>query len=119
MPDLKTTELPAISEPLTLASLLMVVPDPDVAFTKKATLAEIFAAAALHDVAIGELVIGAIDGVNTVFTTSGSYRAQSLMVWLNGLRQARTIDYTETSDTTFSMLVAPIPGDVIIVDYFT
>jgi len=63
----------------------------------------------------GEIPSGAIDGVNAVFTTAAAYTG--LAVYLNGLRQTLTTDYTHTTATTFTFAVAPIVGDTIRVDY--
>lgn len=47
---------------------------------------------------------GTIDGVNKVFTTSAPYVAGKLTVLKNGLHE---YDFTETNDTTFTMILAP------------
>jgi hypothetical protein len=64
-----------------------------------------------------EIAVGATDSVNLIFTTSHTYQAGTIAVYLNGLRQLPGIDYTETSTTTFSMIAAPYPGDVLFVEY--
>jgi hypothetical protein len=66
---------------------------------------------------IGETPGGAIDGSNTVFTASNAYQAQTLAVYLNGLRQRRTDDYTETSSTSFTFVLPPRSTDSISIDY--
>lgn len=65
----------------------------------------------------GEVPAGAIDGVNKLFTTSKTYTPGYLFVYLNGVRQEITTDYTETTSTTFTFVVAPTIGDIILVDY--
>ena len=61
--------------------------------------------------------LGAVDGSNQVFTTSSSYTAGSLEVWINGLKQIPGTHYTTTTPTTFTMSDAPLTGDNIIVNY--
>jgi hypothetical protein len=65
----------------------------------------------------GQTPAGAVNGVNTIFTTANTYKTGQLFVFLNGLRQKVGVDYTETTGTTFTMTVAPTTGDVITVDY--
>jgi hypothetical protein len=65
----------------------------------------------------GETPTGAINGTNKVYTTSSAYVAGSLSVYLNGVRQGRTNDYTETTGTTFTFINAPLVGDSLTVDY--
>jgi hypothetical protein len=64
-------------------------------------------------------VIGAKDGVNTVFQTRDIFRVGSLSVYLNGVRQTRDIDYEEGNDLqSFKFLtIVPLQGDDIVVDY--
>jgi hypothetical protein len=64
-----------------------------------------------------ETPTGAVDSSNTVFTTANVYSSGSLRVYLNGLRQQFTVDYTETTSTTFTFTTAPDTGDVVTVDY--
>ena len=65
----------------------------------------------------GEIPGGAINGVNKVFTSANAFRANSLGVFLNGLRQVRGGDYTETGASSFSFVNAPLAGDSISIDY--
>jgi len=58
---------------------------------------------------------GAINGVNTVFSTAQSF--QSLSTYLNGLRQRLNQDFTILTTSTFSMTNAPLTGDTLLVDY--
>jgi microcystin-dependent protein len=62
---------------------------------------------------------GAVNGSNTAYTTSTKYAANTLEVFINGLKQIRNTDYTETTPSTgaFTMTVAPATGDVIRVNY--
>lgn len=64
---------------------------------------------------VGEIPAGDIDGSNDLFTTSAAY--VGLIVYLNGLRQQVTVDYSLTSSTTFTFTNPPMTGDVVIVDY--
>jgi hypothetical protein len=65
----------------------------------------------------GEVPTGTVNGTNKAFTTAFTYRPNLLSVFLNGVRQRRTNDYTETSNQAFSFVVAPMPGDILSVDY--
>jgi hypothetical protein len=65
----------------------------------------------------GETPTGAINGVNKNYTSANNYTANLLAVFLNGLRQQRTNDYTETGSNSFSFVNAPLSGDSLIIDY--
>ena len=65
----------------------------------------------------GETPTGVIDGANTVYTSANAYAANSLAVFLNGLRQRRAGDYSETGIQSFTFLNAPLPGDSLSIDY--
>jgi hypothetical protein len=65
----------------------------------------------------GETPVGTIDGVNRTFTSANAYSPGFLAVYLNGLRQRRSADYTETSTQAFQFVNAPLPGDSISIDY--
>lgn len=65
----------------------------------------------------GETPTGAINGVNTNYTTAYPYVANTLAVFLNGLRQRRANDYNETGTQSFSFLSVPLPGDSLSIDY--
>ena len=62
---------------------------------------------------------GTINGTNTIFTTSQPYIGASLQVFVNGLKQRRGVDFTETtpSSGTFTLGDAPITGDQVFVCY--
>jgi hypothetical protein len=66
---------------------------------------------------MGETAGGTINNVNTVFSAAQAFLGNSLEVYLNGLRQRRVDDYTETSATTFTFVLAPHIGDTISIDY--
>ena len=62
---------------------------------------------------------GAVNGSNTSFTTSTSYVAGTLEVWVNGLKQLPTTHYTETTPASgvFTLGDAPLTGDNVLVNY--
>lgn len=64
-------------------------------------------------------MIGAHDGVNTVFQTIEPFVAGSTRVYLNGVRQFRGVsaDYQELTDTTIELSIAPVADDRLIIDY--
>lgn len=66
-----------------------------------------------------EVPTGSVNGSNTAFTTSKPYVAGSLEVFINGVKQARSTHFTETTPASgiFTMSDAPITGDNIIVNY--
>lgn len=63
---------------------------------------------------IGEVPTGAVDNVNTVFTTANTYRLGSLSAYLDGIRQRH---FTETNTTTVTFESAPWIGAEVLVDY--
>jgi len=65
----------------------------------------------------GETPTPAVNGVQTVFTTAYPYVAGTLGAVRASLRMHPTADFTETSSTTFTMVVAPETGEPLIVDY--
>lgn len=64
-------------------------------------------------------MIGAHDGVNTIFQTIEPFVLGSTKVYLNGVRQFKgvTADYQELSDYTIEMSIAPEANDRLIIDY--
>ena len=64
-----------------------------------------------------ETPVGAINGTNQNFSTANSFRSATLAVYLNGLRQRPGWDYTVTMSNQFQMILAPIAGDSLSVDY--
>ena len=63
-----------------------------------------------------EVPSGTIDGSNTDFTIANTPVTGTLMVYLNGIRQKITDDYTFTG-TTISFITAPLTDSKILVDY--
>jgi len=59
------------------------------------------------------------DGANKVFTlpNSESYVTGILEVFVDGLQQIKTTDWTETSSTTFSFVAAPDSDENIRLNY--
>lgn len=64
----------------------------------------------------GETPTGTINGINDAFTTANTPTSETVRVYLNGLRQTPTTDYS-VSTNTITFTTAPLTGDVIIVDY--
>ena len=65
----------------------------------------------------GETPGGVINGSNKTFTSAYSYLSNQCAVFLNGVRQRRVNDYTETGSNSFSFVVAPLSGDILSIDY--
>lgn len=65
----------------------------------------------------GETPTGTIDGTTTVFTLANDYATGSTMVYLNGIRDELSLDYTETAGNTITFANAPHAGDDLRVDY--
>lgn len=87
-------------------------------------LCDYIVAGALNNVGTNSLVTvetptGLVNGSNTSYTTARAYIGGSLEVYLNGLKQARGTDYTETTPGSgiFTMATAPPTGYTIFVDY--
>ncbi len=67
----------------------------------------------------GEVPGGSVNSSNTTFTTASRFQPGSLRVYHNGIRlKGGTTDYTEGTQG-FTMAVAPITGDILLVDYET
>lgn len=64
---------------------------------------------------------GTVNSSNTAFSATEAYTAGTLEVFINGLKQIRNIDYTESDPVTgsFTMTTAPVTDDVIRVNYMT
>lgn len=73
-----------------------------------------------NSIIVNETPSGTVNGSTTVFTVlQGKYVANTLEVYLNGLQQIKTTDFTETSpgSGTFTMTTAPATGQVLRVAY--
>jgi len=64
----------------------------------------------------GEVPTGDVDSSNADFTIADTPVTDTLRVYLNGIRQKITDDYTFTG-TTITFVTAPLTGDKILVDY--
>jgi hypothetical protein len=61
----------------------------------------------------------ATDGAQVIFTIPDGeqYVSGLLEVFLDGLKQTKNVDYTETSGSTFTMTVAPDSNEVLSINY--
>ena len=69
------------------------------------------------DTYVRETPVGSIDGTNTAFTLANTPIASTVQVFLNGVLQELTDDYT-LSSTTVTFGSAPFSGDKVKVIYF-
>lgn len=60
-----------------------------------------------------ENLIGTIDNTNKVFTTTNEYIANSTILFINGLKQRRGVDYTETGTKEITLDEAPMNIGII------
>lgn len=73
----------------------------------------------------GEEMAGLTNGANLTYSTSGPFLEGSEVLYLNGRRLLRGCDYTVSEsggagagfDTVALMVLAPKPGDAVIIDY--
>lgn len=63
-----------------------------------------------------EIPSGTVDGVNTVFTLANIPTTGSQHIYVNGLRQTPTVDYTISADT-ITFTVAPVISSNLLADY--
>jgi hypothetical protein len=66
---------------------------------------------------VGETPLGLINGSNAIFSTSQNFVPESIQVFINGISQTNSIDYTTSGTNTINMNVSPIVGDYIRVNY--
>lgn len=66
---------------------------------------------------IGETPSGAVNGSNATFTTAQNFVPESVQVFINGVSQTNTVDYTTSGTTTITLSVSPVSGDYIRVNY--
>lgn len=69
------------------------------------------------DLVNGEIPSGAIDGTNTIFVTANPFKANTLSVFLTGVKLTLGIDYTLNIPQQFTLVTAPISPDYLRVDY--
>jgi len=62
---------------------------------------------------------GALNGSNDTFTTSSPFVSVTTRLFRNGIRQKINIDYTEVAPNTIVFAAAPLPSDILIIDYQT
>lgn len=97
-------------------------------FTAPATgtvlLCEYFVGGTINNIGTNSIITdetptGSVNGSNTAYTSARPYIAGSLEIYINGLKQIRGTDYTETTPSTsaFTMTVAPITGDSVRINY--
>jgi hypothetical protein len=72
---------------------------------------------AIANVLFPEVPSGAVDGVNTVFTTTYSYRTERTYLYLNGQQMKLNEDYTESADKEVTFTFPPAPSDVVFIQY--
>jgi hypothetical protein len=60
------------------------------------------------DAHIHERLIGVVNGLNKVFTTSQPYVLDSEVVWFDGVRMQKNDDYTRSLGNTITFIDAPI-----------
>lgn len=65
---------------------------------------------------MGEVPTGTVNGANTSFVLANSPQNGAIGVFLNGLRQKLTTDYTIAA-ATITMVAAPQTSDVVTADY--
>lgn len=67
---------------------------------------------------VGEVPAGAIDGNNKAFKFANLYKLGTTAIYINGLRQQNTVDYTENPDQqSFTFIAAPAPTFIVTGDY--
>jgi len=66
---------------------------------------------------VGQPVIGAIDGINIIFSTSNVFKAESLEVIFNGSTLTRNTDFNVTGSNLFQTAFIPPTGSLIRVNY--
>ena len=64
----------------------------------------------------GETVGGTVNGANTAFTIAFTSIANTECVYVNGIRQKRTADYS-LSGAAVTFVTAPFTGDAVTIDY--
>jgi hypothetical protein len=60
---------------------------------------------------------GQVDGETSTFTVSEPYKAGTLRVYYNGIRQIVDVTFSEASSTTFQTTFTPQTGDYIAIEY--
>ena len=60
---------------------------------------------------------GVLDGINTIFSTSVPFDSSTLAIYVNGVRQTVTTDYTLTGASQITFIIAPTSDSILIADY--
>ncbi len=71
---------------------------------------------AASNIVIGETPSGLINGANTTYTLANTPTTGTVALYLNGLRQRLTTDFTVATNT-ITMTTAPATGDSLVADY--
>jgi hypothetical protein len=66
---------------------------------------------------VNEHPSGTMDGVNTHFETVYDFVSGTTRLYMNGLRQTFLDSYSESGTKGLELSFAPLPGDVLIIDY--
>lgn len=99
LPELKTSELSTPQDQLFFRQLAVAL------------------VASVLSESINEVPAGLVNGSNTVFTTSSSFRSGTTRVYLNGARQKPTTHYTESAVNQITFVTAPAGGALLLIDY--
>jgi hypothetical protein len=62
---------------------------------------------------------GAVDGMNTTYITISPFVPGSTRLFRNGIRQNLGTDYSESGSSGIEFTTAPLPTDILIIDYQT
>lgn len=88
---------------------------PAVASDEFVTLSQLTVSAS--DYVINRPLSGVQDGSNQTFTLPEPVVANTVQLYINGVRQAVGIDYTELSDTIIELTLAPLASAHMVADY--
>ena len=71
----------------------------------------------VQDFSSNATIVGAIDGINTIFDASENFEPGTVEIMLNGVDLSIDDDYTETGPNEVTFMEAPETGDKIIFRY--
>ena len=71
----------------------------------------------VQDFSSNGTIVGAIDGINTIFDSSQNFEPGTVEIMLNGVDLSIDDDYTETGPNEVTFVEAPQAGDKIIFRY--
>ena len=71
----------------------------------------------VQDFSSNATIVGAIDGVNTIYDSSQNFEPGTMEIMLNGVDLSIDDDYTETGPNEVTFVEAPETGDKIIFRY--